>query len=62
VTKIHFADEGAREFQERVEDGEVVLDPEDPSSVLNTVFGSIHNEFEHELLDKAVRLLSAHPI
>jgi hypothetical protein len=45
-----------------VEDGEEVLDPEDPSSVLNTVLSSIHNKFEHELLDMAVRLLNAHPI
>jgi len=55
-------DKGAREVQEQVEDGEEVLDPENTSSVLNTVLNPINNEFEHECLDEAVRLLNAHPI
>jgi len=52
----------AREVQEQVEDGEEVLDPENTSSVPNTVCNTIVNEFEHQCLDKAVRLLNAHPI
>jgi len=55
-------DNSAREVQEQVEDGEEVLDPENTSSVLNTVLNTINHEFEHECLDEAVRLLNAHPI
>jgi len=55
-------DQGAREVQEQVEDGEEVLDPDNTSSVLSTVFNTINNEFEHECLDEAVRLLNAYPI
>jgi len=55
-------DQGAREVQEQVEDGEEVLDPENTSSVLSTVLNTINNEFEHKCLDEAVRLLNAHPI
>jgi hypothetical protein len=55
-------DEGSREVQEQVEDGEEVLDPDNTSSVLSTVLNTINNEFEHECLDEAVRLLKAHPI
>ena len=55
-------DQGAREVQEQVEDGEEVLDPDNTSSVLSTVLNTINNEFEHECLDEAVRLLNAHPI
>jgi len=55
-------DQSAREIQEQVEDGEEVLDPENSSSVLNTVLSTINNEFEHECLDEAVRLLNARPI
>jgi len=55
-------DKSAREVQEQVEDGEEVLDPENTSSVLNTVLDTINNEFEHECLDEAVRLLNACPI
>jgi hypothetical protein len=54
--------QGAREVQEQVEDGEEVLDPENTSSVLCTVLNTINNEFEHECLDEVVRLLNAHPI
>jgi len=43
-------------------DGEEDLDPENTSSVLNTVLNTINNKFEHECLDKAVRLLNANPI
>jgi len=55
-------DKSAREVHEQVEDGEEVLDPENPSSVLNTVLNAINNEFEHEFLDEAVRLLNARSI
>jgi len=55
-------DQGAREVQEQVEDGEEVLDPQNTSSVLSTVLNAINNEFEHECLDKVVWLLNAHPI
>jgi len=53
--------QGSREVQEQV-DGEEVLDPENTSSVLSTVLNTINNEFEHECLDEAVRLLNAHQI
>ena len=55
-------DNSAGEVQEQVEDGEEVLDPENTSSVLNTVLNPINNEFEHECLDEEVRLLNVHPI
>jgi len=54
-------DQGAREVQEQV-DGEEDLDPENNSSVLNTVLNKINDEFEQEFLEEAVRLLNAHPI
>jgi len=55
-------DQGAREVQEQVEDGEEVLDPDNTSSVLSTVLNTINNEFEHDCLEEAFRLLNAHPI
>jgi len=55
-------DKSAREVQEQVEDGEEVLDPENTSSVLNMVLITLNNEFEHECLDEAVRLLNPCPI
>ena len=55
-------DTSAREVQEQVEDGEEVFDPENTSTVLNMVLNTINNEFEHECVDEAVRLLYAHPI
>jgi hypothetical protein len=55
-------DQGAREVQKQVEDGEGVLNPDNTSSVLSTVLNTINNEFEHECLDDAVRLLNVHPI
>jgi len=55
-------DQGSRAVQEQVEDGEVVLNPDNTSSVLSTVLNTITNEFEHECLDEAVTLLNAHPI
>ena len=45
-----------------MEDGEAVLDPDNTSSVLRTVFNTINNEFERKYLDEAVRLLNAHLI
>jgi hypothetical protein len=55
-------DQGVREVQEQVEDSEEVLDREITCSVLSTVLNTINNEFEHECLDEAVRLLNVHPI
>jgi hypothetical protein len=42
------ADKDAREVQEQLEDGEEVLDPANASTVSNTVFSTINNNFEHE--------------
>jgi len=53
---------GARDIQEQMQDGGEVLDPANTSSLLNTVLSTINNEFEHECLDVAVRLMNAHPI
>ena len=53
--------QGAREVQEQV-DGEEDLDPDNTSSVLNTVLKTINHKFEHECLDEVIRLLNAHPI
>jgi len=55
-------DKSARDVQEQVEAGEEVLDPENTSSVLNTVLNTINNKFEHKCLDEAVRLLNTHAI
>jgi len=55
-------DQGARKVQKQVEDGEEVLDPDNASSVLSTVLNTINNEFDHECLDEAVRLLNVHPL
>jgi len=49
-------DQRAIEVHEQV-DGEEYLNPDDTSSVLNTVLNTINNEFEHQCLDEAVRLL-----
>ena len=53
--------QGAREVQEQV-DCEEVLDPDNTSSVLSTVLNTMNNQFEHECLEEAVRLLNAHLI
>jgi uncharacterized protein YdeI (YjbR/CyaY-like superfamily) len=55
-------DQGAREVQEQVEDGEKVLNPDNTRSVLSTDPNTINNEFEHECLDEAVRVLNVHLI
>ena len=55
-------DQGSREVQEKVEGSEAVLDPDNTNSVLSTVLNTINNEFEHECLDEAVRLLNVHSI
>jgi len=52
----------SRDVQEQMEDGEEVLEPDNSISVLSTVLNTINNQFEHEYLDEAVRLLNAHPI
>jgi hypothetical protein len=54
-------DKGAKEVQEEVDGGED-LDPNNTSSVLNTVPNTIFNEYEHKCLDEAARLLNAHCI
>jgi len=54
-------DHGTRVVQEQVDD-EGDLDPDNTSSVINTLLSTITNEFEHECLDAAVRLLNANPI
>ena len=53
--------QGSREVQDQV-DGKEVLDPHNTSSVLSMVLITINNEFEHECLDEAVRLLNANSI
>jgi len=55
-------DKGASEDQKQVEDGEVVLNPENKSSVLNTVLNTINNQFEHQCLDETLRQLNVHCI
>jgi len=40
-------DKSESEVQEQLEDGEEVLNPENTSSVQNTVLNTINNEFEH---------------
>jgi len=54
--------QGAREVQERVEDGEEDLDPDDTSSVLSTDLNTINNKFELECLDEVVKQLIVHHI
>jgi hypothetical protein len=54
-------DQGAREVQDQV-DGKEDIDPDNTGSVLNKVLNTINNEFEHQCLDEAVRVLNAHPI
>jgi hypothetical protein len=54
-------DTGGTDVQERVEDGEEILDPDSTSLVLTTVSNTINNQCEHKCLDKAVRLLNVHP-
>jgi len=55
-------DKPTQEVQEQVEDGKEVLDQDNTSLVLNTLVSLINNEFEHECLAEAVRLLIAHLI
>jgi hypothetical protein len=54
--------QGSREVQAQVEDGEEVLELDNTSSVLSTVLNTINNEFEHECLHEAVRLFNPHLI
>jgi hypothetical protein len=56
------ADQGSREVQEQVEDGEEVFDPDNTSSVSSTILNTINHQFEHECVDEAARLLNSHPI
>jgi len=48
---------GAREDNEQMQDGEELLSPDNSSSLLNTVLNTVNNKFEHECLSEAVRLL-----
>jgi len=41
----------ASEVQQQVEDGKDVLDQPNTSSVQDTAFNTINNEFEHKFLD-----------
>jgi hypothetical protein len=43
-------------------DGKAVFDPDYTRSVLRTVLNTMNNEFDHQCLEDAVRLLNAHPI
>jgi hypothetical protein len=54
-------DQGGREVQKQ-EDAKVDLDPENISSVLNTVLTNINHEFQNVCLEEALRLLNAHLI
>jgi len=53
-------DQGSREVQEQMDEGEEVLDPDNSISLLSTVLNTINKQFEHKCLDEAVRLLNAH--
>jgi hypothetical protein len=57
-----YADNGTREVQEHVVDGEEILDSPNTRSVLCTLLSTINNEFEHCCLNEAVRLLIAYCI
>jgi hypothetical protein len=52
--------QGSGEVMEQVEDGEVVLDPDDTSLAWSTGLNTINDECEHECVDQAVRLLDSH--
>jgi hypothetical protein len=54
--------QGAREVQEQVENGEQVVDPDNSISVLSTVLNTINNECDHQCRDEAVSRLNAYPI
>jgi len=53
---------GASAVLEQQEDGEGVLNPDDSSSVLNTVLKLINNKLEYDHHHKVVRLLFANQI
>jgi len=55
-------DKGTLDDQKQMEDGEEVLDRDNSSAVLVTVFYTINNKFEYKGLDEAVRMLNAHLI
>jgi hypothetical protein len=55
-------DQLAKEVEEQVEDGEDILDPDNTTSVVSTLFNAINNELKHKCRDEAVRLLNAHPV
>lgn len=59
IEDLKNTDKGAREIDKQVADGEEVLNLENISSVLSTLFNTMNKEFEHECLDAAVRLLNA---
>jgi hypothetical protein len=55
------SDKCARKGQNQV-NGEEALNPDNTSSVLNTVLNTINNEFEQECLDESETLLNADAI
>jgi hypothetical protein len=55
------SDKCTREGQNQV-NGEEALNPDNTSSVLNTVLNTINNEFEQECLDEPETLLNADAI
>jgi hypothetical protein len=55
-------DQGSKEVQEQVEDGEDLRNPDNFIPALSTVLNTINNRFEHKCLDEVVRLLNSHSI
>jgi len=53
---------GEREAQQKVEEGEKVINPDNTSSILDTVLNTLNNKFAPKCVDEVVRLLNAHPI
>jgi hypothetical protein len=56
-----FINQGVRQVQDD-EDGEEDLDPDNTSSVLNSILKAMNNEFKHKCPDEVVRLPNAHMI
>jgi len=55
-------DQGAREVQDQVQNGEELLNPDNSSLVWNIGLNTINNKLEHMCLNVVVRLLDAHRI
>jgi len=56
------AEKGANVIQEQLEDREDTPDPDNRSSVLSTVFNTIHHQYEHRGQNDVVQLLHVHQI